>query len=329
MVQFKPTIRLATSEDAEKICDLFNRVSPAYERGVDFWLWINRLLSQEKSIIAVAEIEEVVIGHYAIIPQEIVVEDLSFNVGFGIQAVIDPAKSGLVSIFEITNLAYKRAKEVGLKFIYGFPNKNYRLIQEKIERWEKVELFNAYEISINNYPIKDEIDLNTIIKINNPNDFLFEISKILDKMTLETKWHIDKNLIYYKNRYFHHPHSPYSSYILKDLSGNKACIYLKRFTEGNTKKGHLIDFIKEDEFAIENLLDVTVTIFKKEGVDLLSLWPVDKEIKQILENKKLTAIGFDTFFAIKFLDKDFNNRYRDLLLNFDNWRLLMGDSDAF
>lgn len=329
MVQFKPTIRLATSEDADKICALFNKVSPVYERGIAFWIWINRLLSQEKSIVAVAEFEGVLIGHYAIIPRKIIIEDCSFNVGFGIHAVIEPDKSGLVSIFEISNLAYKSAKELGLKFVYGFPNKNYRLIQEKIERWEKVGLFNAYEINIDNYSIEVNIDLLTIVKVNSSSDSLFEISKILDKMTFQTKCHIDKNLIYYQNRYLHHPYSLYSCYIIKDLSGKKACVFLKKFKGDNENKGHLIDFVKEEKFEIKNLLDVTVAILKNEGVDLLSFWPIDIEIKQILEYKKLTPTGFDTFFGIKFLDKDFKNKYSDLLLDFDNWGLMMGESDAF
>jgi hypothetical protein len=329
MVQFKPVIRLATSDDAQKICALFNRVSPMFNREIDFWVWINRLLSDEKSIVAIAEIEGVIVGHYAIIPQEILIEGSKHKVGFGLHAVIEAGKSGLVSIFEISNLAYLKAKELGLQFIYGFPNKNYRLIQEKIERWEKISLFQAYELNMERYSVQKDIDSLKIEKINNSHESIFKISQVLDKVDIQTKCSFNRNLIYYQNRYINHPQHLYSCYIIIDSNGNKAIVFLKKFKDGNLIKGHLIDFIKEKDFKTESLIDMTASIFKNENVNLLSFWPVNFEMKSMLEFKNFTATGFDTFFGLKFLDRNFKSKYRDLLLEIDNWKLVMGDSDAF
>ena len=43
--------------------------------------------------------------------------------------------------------------------------------------------------------------------------------------------------------------------------------------------------------------------------------------------ESMRETGFETFLAIKLLDKSLSEL--DVLLDFDNWRLVMGDSDAF
>ena len=142
-------IREYTTEDRVKICSLLTR-NTVYQRDPQFWCWINQCLGSMPPIIVVAEINSDVIGHYAIIPHPMMVGGKIITVGFGIHALIDSKFRKEVSIFDITTLAYKLAKERGLKLIYGFPNQEYRLIQEKIERWQKVSFFNSIEFSTKN-----------------------------------------------------------------------------------------------------------------------------------------------------------------------------------
>tara|TARA_R110000765_G_scaffold141121_2_gene241886 strand:+ start:11 stop:1003 length:993 start_codon:yes stop_codon:yes gene_type:complete len=326
----KPIIRLASASDAENICALFNRVSPEYDRGIDFWLWINRFLSKENSIVVIVEYQQKVVGHYAIIPGEVVLDEKKYQIGFGIHAVIESEVNNLVSIFEVTNLAYKKAKELGLKFIYGFPNKNYRLIQQKIERWQQIGLFSAYEIDINKYLINTDLNKYQIEKITDSTKSILSLAKIFDKkVNPKTKNYFDKSFLYYVNRYIKHPHKFYDSFLIKNQEGNSAIVILKKFRENNTIKGHLIDFLHQENFKFETIIDISIFILKKEKIDLLSLWHINGEIKEIFENRGLEPKGFNTFFGLKFLDKDFKKTHQDVLLDFNNWTLMMGDSDAF
>ncbi|WP_405208886.1 hypothetical protein [Aquimarina sp. LLG6339-5] len=330
MERFKPIIRLATAFDAENICALFNRVSPEYDRGTDFWLWINRFIGKDNSIVVIVEFQEQVVGHYAIIPGDVVLDDKKYQVGFGIHAVIESEVNNLVSIFEVTNLAYKKAKELGFKFIYGFPNENYRLIQQKIERWHQIGLFNANEIDINKYLVKSDVDKYQVEKLTDSNDSILSLAKTFDtKVNSNTKCYFEKSFLYYVNRYIKHPHKLYDSFLIKDKEGNSTIIFLKKFKDKKLLKGHIIDFIRQEKFSSEKIIDISVHILKQEKVNLLSFWHVDKEIKQIFENRGLEPKGFNTFFGLKFLDKDFKKAHQDLLLDFDNWTLMMGDSDAF
>ncbi|MGB0879295.1 MAG: GNAT family N-acetyltransferase [Polaribacter sp.] len=330
MEQSRPIIRLATSNDADGICSLLNRVAPQYDRKINFWVWINRLLSEEKSIIAVAEFEGQIIGHYAIIPQKIIINNTEYRVGFGIHALIEDDKKSLVAIYEISGFAYKEAKKSGLKFVYGFPNQNYRLIQEKIERWKKVDLFKAYEIDIKDYSIESNSICHEISKLDTSFDAIFNVSKVLDSRNITSENSLKKSLNYYINRYLKHPHDLYESYLVKNEQGKMACIFLKKYTDINGEtKGHLIDYIKENEFNYNTLMNTSISILKELNTEVISLWPINQKVKMFLDSKNVKQNGFETFFAIKFLDKTFEKEHGENLLNIKNWTLNMGDSDAF
>ena len=331
MEQSKLTIRLASSVDAEKICLLFKRVAPEYKRGINFWIWINRMLSEEDSIIAVAEYEGEIIGHYAIIPHEISISGAEYNTGLGIHAIIQEDKNDLVSIYEISNLAYGEAKRIGLKFLYGFPNKNYRLIQEKIEKWEIINLFRSYETNISNYKFNYELNSFSVKELNNNFKSFFELSKVLDNYISNTSVRFKKSLNYYINRYLNYPYRFYNSYMVCDIFGNKACLFLKKYQDTNTgiKKGHLLDFIKEEEFDMKALLDIAVLILKERKISMISFWPINKRVKEIFNLAQVKPSGFETFLGVKFLNKEFEKNHKEELLNIENWTLNMGDSDAF
>ena len=123
-------IRPYSRGDAKQIFGLFQKYTK-YKRDASFWTWMNRILSD--SIVVVAEEEGNIIGHYAILPRTCVLNNgLELKAGLGVHAFVAPDRRNEISIFSISSLAYKLAKEKGIDFVYGFPNQNYRLIQEKI-----------------------------------------------------------------------------------------------------------------------------------------------------------------------------------------------------
>ena len=331
MERFKLNLRLASSIDSKKICLLFKNVVPEYDREINFWVWINRMLSDSNSIIAIAEYNGDIIGHYAIIPHKIIISDTEYNIGLGVHALIQSDKNDLVSIYEISNLAYKEARRTGLQFVYGFPNKNYRLIQEKIERWKKVKTFNFYELDINNYIFESIINAKKIKRLDATFQSFHNISQVIEKGQTDSKFSLKKSLNYFCNRYLNHPHNLYETFLVSDNYENKACLVLKIYMDNKTGliKGHLIDFIKPKEFNMKTLLDISVSLLKERNVNILSFWPVNSEVKNLFNIMKIEACGFDTFFGIKFLNKIFERKYKNELLNFKNWTLQMGDSDAF
>lgn len=318
-------IREYKTGDAEKIYSLFLKYTP-YKRDAAFWVWINRLLSEDKTLISVAETNNQIIGHYAIIPRNCIINSKRYKTGLGVHAFVDPDYRVSISIFDITSHAYQIAKGNNIEFIYGFPNANYRLIQEKIERWKKVALFNAIEKN-SSVPEQYETFFNwELFDIKNF-DHLFVLNELSEKHGVPDNNYFQKPLTFLVNRYLNHPQNLYETWLLRDQENYVGFIVTKVFDSENEKRAHIIDFILSPSYTNESLIKDFEIKFS-DSVDKFILWPFSKNIKQSLLKRNYSETGFDTLFCIKFLN-DFSKKEADFILDFDNWHLPMGDSDAF
>ncbi len=317
------SIRPYQTGDASEIYTLFSEHTP-YTRDDKFWVWINRMLANKPSIVIVAEKNKQIIGHYAIIPQTCIVQGKEIPCGLGIHAFIHPDYRQEISIFSITASAYKKAYEAGMYFIYGFPNANYRLIQEKIERWKKVALFKAFEKETSLISGKLKFTWREVNK-NNYSD-IFAISEILD--THKNSFiRIDMNLPFFINRYINHPQNLYKTWFIEHDNKKIGVAVTKIFDDKTEKKAHLIDFILTDNFLEERLLKDFEIKFSK-SVQKISLWHRNIRFSEILKKNKYTPTGFETFFGIKKL-RDFDFIDEEILYDIKKWDLPMGVSDAF
>ncbi|MCK9412233.1 MAG: GNAT family N-acetyltransferase [Prolixibacteraceae bacterium] len=311
--------------DATKIHHLFSKYTH-YKRDASFWVWINRLLAEEKSIIVVAEIEGEIIGHYAILPRICKIKDeIEFKCGLGIHAFIDPNYRNLVSIFSITSMAYKIAELKKYDFIYGFPNTNFRLIQEKIEHWKKISLFNAFVKPLT-MPNSELLKFDWDIVDENDFEKYFIINELLEIQNLSGKISFSKSLSYFLNRYIKHPQKLYQSWLLRKEGETIGIIVTKKFV-GEEVKIHIIDYIIHSDEHLSNLIDDFEKKFSKQAT-VSVLWPITKYFSYLLIQKGYTQVGFDTFFGIKILSKKALDN-QSLLQDVNNWSICMGDSDAF
>lgn len=319
------TIRTYQTGDAKGIYSLFSDFTP-YQRDAAFWIWINRMLSDEKSIISVAESNGKIVGHYAIIPRKCVIDGIKYNAGLGIHAFVHPDYREKISIFEISSNAYKVAKLKGLDFIYGFPNANYRLIQEKIERWKKVSLFSSFEKSTKNiqsYILQYEWEEIT----NNDFEKFLIINETTEISLKDNRNYFIQPLNYIINRYINHPQKPYKCFLLKIDNKYIGFVITKVFETKTERSAHIIDYSLISDSYEESLVDDFEIKFK-DNVDKIVLWSESFYNKNLLKEKKYTDNGFETFFGIKLINNNLKNIEKDIL-DIKKWRLLMGDSDAF
>ncbi|MGI6863371.1 GNAT family N-acetyltransferase [Bacteroides sp. KG156] len=320
-------IRQYKPGDEQGINMLFIKHLP-YLRDNDFWLWINRIVGGT-SIIFIAECDKKIIGHYAIVPRSVIVGDVSYKSGLGIHAFVDPDYRDRVSVFQISDMAYKEACKQGYAFIYGFPNSNYRFIQEKIEKWNCVSLFNALELNLKGY---NPIFINNLshekVNFNNYNDLfilqsLFEKSKKMLVMP-------ENGVQYWYMRYFMHPQKLYKPIkIYSDNDCVEGYFILKKYIKEEKTYYHIVDYIVGDTTMIKSMLLYLLNIAKKAHVDVFSMWRGDDTLELSAKEIGFEEIGFETFFGIKKIDKNLDTSLMNKLLQFSNWRLVMGDSDSF
>ena len=314
-------IREYKSSDRDKICKLFTELSD-YKRDIDFWVWSNRIIGTDDSIVIVATDGDKVIGHYAILPHDMFLNGITFKSGLGIHAVIHPDYRGKVLMYKIAELAYEIAKERGIKIIYGFPNINYRNIQVKIEGWKEVSLFKALEI--NSSDIKIEKNEYNLVKATDSYSDLFLLDEVISNKEINHYIRVKKNLKYYRNRYILHPHNLYECFFIYEKNQIKGFIVFKTFEDN---KGHIIDYVKRKSVSEKDILGITLSFFK-ENIDSLILWPINSLFKKELDKLENIKEIFETFLGVKFLDSEFENESNNVI-DFSKWELMMGDSDAF
>ena len=313
------SIREFICSDREKICHLLSEFTE-YKRDTEFWIWINRLIGSEESIVTVATYGDEIIGHYAIVHHNLIINKMLIKSGLGVHAFIHPKYRGKVLMYKISELAYKIAKNKGIDIIYGFPNINYRNIQIKIEGWKEVNLFKSIEISLEN--IKIENKKFSLVKVYDNYSDLFKLDTIISKKESNNYIRIYKNINYYKNRYISHPQNLYECFFIYD---NMEIVGFVVFKIYEKTKGHIIDYIKCEDISESDIIKITLSFFKNK-VKSVIFWPINNKFKKELNFFENKEYAFETFLGIKHINNFPNS---EILLDFSNWELMMGDSDAF
>jgi len=186
-------------------------------------------------------------------------------------------------------------------------------------------VFNAF---IKPLTISDSATFSLDWILLNENDFnkFIILSELLENENFSDQIFFSKSLSYFLNRYIKHPQKLYQVWFLKKEGKIIGIIVTKQFKADDVRV-HIIDYILSSNEYLSEMLDDFELKFSKHA-SLSVLWPNSKYFSDLLIHKGYKQTGFDTFFGIKILSqKALDNQ--DLLLDFNKWRLCMGDSDAF
>lgn len=311
------------SGDALSINEMFTKHTP-YLRDDAYWVWINRIVGQ--SISVVAEWDDRIIGHYAVVPRDLIVKNKIIKAALGIHAFIDPDFRNEVSIFEISSYLYNVVRNRGIQIIYGFPNVNYRQIQMKIERWKEISLFKSYELC--SKKVSDDITVSIRFEEFKGVDYkhLFKLSEIITSSSAMNEVRLNTNTNYWINRYMLNPQEPYQLFALSRCGVPIGYMVTKRYENNEIRYSHIVDYVLCDNLYLDDVVS-SYLYLEKNKCDYFSFWKGDYLFKQSIEKHGFLKTGFETFLGVKILDRSMPEI--DFLLNFDNWRLVMGDSDAF
>lgn len=304
--------------DVQNIVTLLNRTK--YQRDTAFWVWLNRLLPEEESIIHVAENNGQIIGHYAAIPQTINYKGQKIKAALGLHAYVAEEFRNTFTIFKLTKGVYQTLKCKNFDMIYGFPNQKFREFQIKVDKWKEIKMIYSYQNKIKNnvlfqYKLK---------KADNTFDTYYKLSELIDsqKEIKNADISVDKPISYYVWRYLYHPQKLYHCYFILNKKNILGFIIFKVFKSENDVRGHVVDFIKTESLSILDIINCAMSYFK-DKVDVLSLWPINDCFENELLNYGFTKKnGFETFFGFKKIN-------HSLEVNFDNFSIQMGESDAF
>jgi hypothetical protein len=242
--------------------------------------------------------------------------------GHGVHAFVSPEYRSAVSIFQVSAHAYRLAQAAGLQFLYGFPNANYRLVQEKIERWRSVALFKAWTKPAGVRPavaarlsaadLTDDAQLHAALK-------LWEQAgqgSATIRAAAPARW--------WQTRYLQHPQGPYHFHWLMVGNERRGLAVGKLFTAEGETRAHLVDYV----LAEGQVPDALLAAFEDAYVGRVARfvhWPVEASFTAALVEGGYQPDGFETWFGVRALGAPLDPQ----LLDASAWRLPMGFSDAF
>jgi hypothetical protein len=322
-------IRPFKPEDAEAVSRLFSRHT-SYRRDAAFWLWFNRILPVRPSIVAVAEDAGEVVGHYAILPVELRLPDGKLTTaGHGVHAFVGPSHRDRVGIFQISALAYRLAREAGLSAVFGFPNERYRLVQEKIERWRAVSVFNAWTKPGAQCAEKAEGRLEPAELDDNAQ--MHQAIRLWEHLdaTRDGQVAIAQTARWWMHRYLLHPQKPYALFWYARDGDRRGLVVAKYFQAEAESRAHVVDYALLRADDAPDMLRAFGARWRGKA-DRFVHWPTNPVFEHALRSEGYRPDGFSTFFGMRRLQSAggapdaFDSLATDGL-----WRLPLGLSDAF
>lgn len=317
------TVRLYKRGDADGINSMFMKYLP-YLRDRAFWVWINRIMGE--SISVVAEYQGKIVGHYAIVPRVINFNGQEIKSALSIHAFVAPEYRNKIFIFEITSALYRIAKDRGIQLIYGFPNVNYRNIQLKIERWKEVALFKSYELNSSKVILPASINIQLAKVKGIDYNQLFQLSELFTELQFGNAVVPSNGITNWINRYFLHPQESYTVYALSKKGDIIGYIVSKLYKNEGRCYSHILDYVVSKTSDMKEVISAFLYT-EKDNCDIFSVWQGDSSFRNSLLTLGFEQTGFETFLGVKVLDKSIADI--EQLLDFNNWRLVMGDSDVF
>ncbi len=326
----EPIVRKYKPGDAPKIYEFFQKHTH-YKRDAEFWVWINRLLSND-TLIEVIEHNEQIVGHFAALPTTLTVCGEKVKAAMTLHIIIDPEFRDIQLLFKLIKQLHIQIKDEGYALTFGFPNQNMRPISQTFEKAKEISLFNAYELKscdltdaeTNMFNLQENNTLST--------EILFHINELFELQTTpDNRISLTKNAKYFLTRYAIHPQKLYSFITIKNKTNDnvEGVFVCKKFTKDNDTYFHIVDYVVRNE---ENLKEILETILgeNKTTSTYFSFWKGTEKFELAITQIGFNQTGFDTYLGVKITDKEkLSPKQLETIHNFNNWDLVMGDSDAF
>ena len=312
------------SGDEYQILALFQK---AFGKEIDiaFWRWRFAQNPSGKGIIKLLFDEKKLIGHYAVIPVNVQVEDKLVKAVLSMTTMTHPDYRGQGIFTYLAEETYGLCKKKGFLFVYGFPNKNsYYGFTSKLG-WQGQGKMTLLQKELEP---KAKKDLSTR-EVKQIEHFDNGIDSLWNKVKRNHTVIVQRTQEFLNWRFARNPNVDYRKYLISSNSGDiEGYIVLKIYVAGDMTIGHIVDILSvADEEVVKILLQHSYNYFLEQGVSYISCWiPRNSYYYGLLEKEGFTTKETETYFGIKILENDAS---LESVSQHSNWFLTMGDSDVF
>jgi GNAT superfamily N-acetyltransferase len=313
------------SGDEYQILSLYEEVNNR-NMALEYWRWRHAKSPFGKGIIKLVLADGKLIGHYAVTPMDILVDNRPLRAVFSLHTMTHPAfqRQGIFTF--LAEEVYKRCQSESFSFAYGFPNENsYHGFTNKLG-WTGFGKMSSLEKKLD-AKTKAVSKAGNIHEIDRFDD---RVNVLWDTVKAGYRVIVPRTKDYLNWRFAEHPTVEYPRYIItsggSELSGY---MVLKVYRNGDLVKGHIVDMLSvDDEHTVKGLLNTAHDYFIERGIENLSCWmPESCFCTRILKQEGFINKEFDVNFGVRIFEKaDKSLRSVEQL---DNWHLTMSDVDVF
>lgn len=306
--------------DEHQILELFEIVFKQ-KLSLENWLWRFRDNPAGKHLIKLMWEGDKLIGHYAVSPVYMNVDDQKVLTAHSLTTMTHPAYGGK-GIFKQLSLALYEDIENNLncKAVWGFPNNNSHYGFIKRLNWSNLAVIHTLGLDPKKIQKKDikfkvkEIDRFVESHVNFINKQIIKFGKIF----------VLKDLFYLNWRFINKPNANYKCYEFQSAS-SKAIVIVKFYQTKNQKHDlNIIDCYMDDYEEIQNYIGFIINNSKLK-IEKVTLW------KSLFDPNHLSLEkqGFAPTLPQSYISARIHHSAPNSFSDFRNWNFSMSDSDVF
>jgi len=344
--------------DEEGIFELFRAVHPEreydYGKWLRWWRWMYKDNPAGPGRIWLAEQDNKIVGHYAIVPVRLSITGKTVLASQSLNTLTHPDYRRR-NIFEtLAKKVYAEAARDGIRIVYGFPNQfSYPGLIRKLDWFDIANMQimlkplnwkDAIGVIIKDQslrsifsPIANLLCDKTRLRRNEPNvvegltvkevasfDERFDI--LWSKVANQFQIMVARNSDYLRWRYGA-PGANYSIFVAEKDSEIGGYLVLKYSTDSGTKVGVIFDMIAQSKDALACLIRRVIRDCQQNKVALIQYQlRANKVYRRVLKRNGFISLPFskgDHFCAYSTRTES----SQQFLRNPDNWFVQIGDSD--
>lgn len=301
--------------DEKKILKLFE-VSFGKKMSIPYWKW--RFLDNpylDNPMIYLMWENDRLIGHYAVSPNKIVIENKEYLSALSMTTMTHPEYSGKGIFTQLASELYNNESKINdLSIVWGFPNNNSHRGFLKNLNWKNVTLIPAFSLDISRFRFRDKVPVCEFKKVDNFSEFSINAYKDYQK---DYPVKMAKNKSFFQWRYINNPNN---DYIILEDSSKLAFMVIKIF---NTEIDIVEWAIPNDFSQAKNAINSILHLFPDKNLSKINLWLPLNDNRHL----DLEKIGFHYSEPITYLGfTQLSNKVKEVSTN---WFFQMGDSDVY
>jgi hypothetical protein len=306
--------------DEFAILDLFQLVfnKPMSSK---YWYWRFQDNPAGKHMIKLMWNDNQLVGHYAVSPVFMIINNKKVLTALSMSTMTHPDFGGR-GVFKDLSLSLYDFLEnkLDVKSIWGFPNANSHYGFIKNLKWNDVAVVHTLTMNVSKVPqVQSEY-------ISILDYFQSHHVVILKKITDVFKISVDRNLAYLQWRYIDNPSN---SYIIFEYCKEDIIHFLvTKIYPSQTKENKQDIFIMEYGVKDYSLLPEFIEHIKshyKDTIENFTIWCNIHDPKHI----HLEKLGFILQGRQTFLSARYANLEDELITDYKNWYISLGDSDVY